>query len=173
VDNGDGWQFSQKRSPEDPFFLVLEPNKVSLGTMNTSSLCQLTLEYLWHNFKNSAFTSPRTAEIIGCLNASKKVNWDNYMAHFYCQLPLDPIRKCFTLGAQALKQQGYTQENAYRAMYQTCLSNGSFDSMSEINRLNFDVVMVSRGSDLVCKGQPAEIGIDAFYRGLGLQRGIR
>jgi hypothetical protein len=175
--NGAGVEFRSSRYPTDELWIDLRggssgsssgsgSGSSSSSSSDSDRACLDALKEVYNNYGSGAFQSARTTEVTNCLNATLKTDWDNFRAHFYCQFPGTPVRQCFTYGAAALKQQGYSQSNAYKAMFQTCKTNGSFNSFTGMMMTNFEIVMTGTHG---CRESP----INSFYNWVGVNRPVR
>lgn len=177
--NGAGIEFRDSRNTTDNHYIDLNysgggggggsSSAASSGGKTYESACLAALKEVYNNYGNNAFQgSARINEVTACLGATQKTDWDNFRAHFYCQFPGKPVRECFTTGAGALKKLGWSQDNAYKSMFASCSTNGSFNSFSGNMKGNFENIMLqdyNSGNDESC--------INDYYSWLGKNRPVR
>jgi hypothetical protein len=165
--NGSGVEFRTSRNTDDNYDIVLSGGSSGGGGGGSSqNNCTAALQEVYNNYGSGAFQSARNSEVKSCLNATLKTDWNDFRSHYYCQFPGNPVRQCFTYGAAALKQQGFSQERAYSAMFQACKAKGSFNSFTSNILSNFEAVMLG---DAECSSS----SVDGFYQWLGISRPVR
>jgi hypothetical protein len=173
--NGSGVEFRNSRNSDDKYEISLSGGSSGgggggggggSGGGSSQDVCAEALKEVYNNYGSGSFQSARATEVKNCLNATLKTDWGDFRAHYYCQFPGSPVRQCFTYGAAALKKQGFSQDQAYKAMFQTCKANGSFDSFTSNILTNFEAAMLQ---NVNCNGA----SIDRFYQWLGISRPVR